>query len=397
MTAILSRLTPSRRWLQFGLRTMLLLTFAAGAWFGWFVDRAQRQKRAVKAIEAGRGFVVYRHELDAGLTTEVSDLDYATRRKRSGAPGPEWLCNLVGDEYLAQVVNVHAPFGKPSVVLKGLLQELPWLEHLTIRVQSRDDYACLQGLERLKHLHLMNRSPTVRLQWLRDSHGLEELSLRDDGVTENLEHLDEFVNLREMWISSESIADEAMQHIGALPRLKQLLISCECISADGMKALAGLKTLEYICLDCKGLGDVAAEPLKELTNLKALTIEDSQLTDAGLAHLENLPRLEILSINADRLTGVALARLNKNLRAVNLYWRHPITDADLTCFQRLPRLNDLTLFRRTTITDSGLAVLKTMPQLKEIHFQSPGVTKAGIDDLKRALPGCRVDIKIADR
>lgn len=394
MAAMLSRLLkPSRRWLQFSLRTMLLSTLAVAVWLGWFVDRAQRQKRAVEAIEARRGFVIYRHELNADMPSDIWNLDDAARKKIAGAPGPEWLCGLIGDEYFTQVVKVDAPLGKPRIVLKDSLRDLPWLEDLRIGVQCREDYECLRGLKRLKELFIVDWSPTISLQCLVESQGLESIVLRA-GAAENLEGLEELSNLRELSIVSKSISAEAMQHIAALPRLERLLISCNSISAAAMTPLAGLQSLERLTLDCEGLSDAAIAPLAQLANLKSLAIQESQLTDAGLAHLANLPRLECLSIDADRFTSEGLARLNKNLTYLELRLREPVSDADLTYFKRLPKLNDLAFYRRAAITDAGLAILKTMPRLKEIYFKSPDVTKAGIEDLKRALPCCQVDIEI---
>ena len=50
---------PKRRWLRFSLRTLLLLTAVIAAWFGWQVNKAQKQKAAVAAVEAAGGTVEY--------------------------------------------------------------------------------------------------------------------------------------------------------------------------------------------------------------------------------------------------------------------------------------------------------------------------------------------------
>ena len=46
---------PRRRWLQFSLRSALLLMTAACIWLGWRVARERRVKEAIAAIEAMGG------------------------------------------------------------------------------------------------------------------------------------------------------------------------------------------------------------------------------------------------------------------------------------------------------------------------------------------------------
>ena len=53
---------PRRRWLQFSLRTMLVLVLIFGAGLGWFareVQKARAQREAAKAIEKLGGGVVW--------------------------------------------------------------------------------------------------------------------------------------------------------------------------------------------------------------------------------------------------------------------------------------------------------------------------------------------------
>lgn len=398
MAAIFSRLKFSRRWLQFSLRTMLLLMFAVGIWLGWFVDRAQRQKRAVERIEAGlMGRVVYRHQRPGtlGSMDRSSTLIF---RQPVGSPSPAWLCELFGDEYFVEVVGVTRPLGDPKRVLKDSLQDLPWLEELQILVETSDDFANLQNLKRLKRLTLSNWSHDVHFECLAESRELEVLEFTGEGKHPNFEHLEQFQNLRELSIQSEPVDDEAMAHVAGLPRLERLVLECN-ISDEGLKPLERLGSLKKLMINARSVTDAGAESLKKLTRLNELSINGTKMTDRALESLVHLSCLRSLSLKGEHFTGEALSRLNRNLTSLTLSGlTRPISDADLKSLEGLVSLERLRIFaglhyRRTFITDRGLQTLKQLPRLKEVCFESPYVTKAGIAELKRALPACDVQIR----
>jgi len=53
---------PPRRWLQFSLRSMLILTAVAAIWLGWLVKQVRDQRAAVQAVRQLGGSVYYHHE-----------------------------------------------------------------------------------------------------------------------------------------------------------------------------------------------------------------------------------------------------------------------------------------------------------------------------------------------
>jgi hypothetical protein len=57
---------------------------------------------------------------------------------------------------------------------------------------------------------------------------------------------------------------------------------------------------------------------------------------------------------------------------------------------RLRNLEDLDLFY-TDVTDAGLLRLKTLRNLQFINLHGTNVTDVGVSELRRALPGLRVD------
>jgi hypothetical protein len=84
---------------QFGISTLLLLTCAVAVSCSWFtcrMQKAKRQKEVVAEIVRWRGAVGYDYQFDP-----LGNMMFVR------PPGPEWLRNLVGIDFLANVVYVH--------------------------------------------------------------------------------------------------------------------------------------------------------------------------------------------------------------------------------------------------------------------------------------------------
>ena len=113
-------MTPRRRWLQFSLRTLMVLVLVLGCGMGWFayeLQQAQRQRDAVEAIRNLGGIVAYDYQVSA------------SRLRRM--PPPEWARRLVGDDFLANVVLVDS-HSRRSVSERDHLQVL----HVLPQAQS---------------------------------------------------------------------------------------------------------------------------------------------------------------------------------------------------------------------------------------------------------------------
>jgi hypothetical protein len=59
LAKLVSMLTPKRRWAQFSLATMFVAVTVLCVWLAVVVNRANRQRDAVAAIEALDGLVEY--------------------------------------------------------------------------------------------------------------------------------------------------------------------------------------------------------------------------------------------------------------------------------------------------------------------------------------------------
>ena len=107
---------------------MLLFTALVAAWFAIQVNKVQKQRAAVAAIQAAGGTVYYDWQGMPNNEPNGEFLlhDYRTLRR----PIPDWLIDFVGDEYFQDVV--HVSFGDTVVddTLVLHLAKLPKLETL---------------------------------------------------------------------------------------------------------------------------------------------------------------------------------------------------------------------------------------------------------------------------
>ena len=62
MSALPSK--PKRRWFQFSLRTFLVLMTVFAVWFGWAMNKAREQRKAVAWVEELGGAVWYDYQVD---------------------------------------------------------------------------------------------------------------------------------------------------------------------------------------------------------------------------------------------------------------------------------------------------------------------------------------------
>lgn len=107
--------------------------------------------------------------------------------------------------------------------------------------------------------------------------------------------------------------------------------------------------------------------LSGLVRIERLKIWQADVDDAALSNLENLIHLEELWLADTRISDRGLAKLSrmKNLTVLNL--------------------------RFTEISDRGLSYLFVLRRLKQLDLRDTEVTPAGVERLKRRLPGLVVE------
>jgi hypothetical protein len=121
----------------------------------------------------------------------------------------------------------------------------------------------------------------------------------------------------------------------------------ELVGKDRLGKMKVFDRIDVIKLNFSEITDGEANQLSRLTNLTSLSIDGTDVTDAGLAHLSRLSSLKVLSLES------------------------------------------------TAITDNGLTHLSRLANLKDLSLRHTAATATGAEKLRKALPQCRIDGRMA--
>jgi hypothetical protein len=172
--------------------------------------------------------------------------------------------------------------------------------------------------------------------------------------------------------------------------------------------------LQSLDLSATALGDGDLVQLKPLNGLHRLVLDGTAVTNAGLAHLKDLPALTELLLARTQVSDDGLEQLKplKGLRVLGLDGC-PIRGIGLDQLQELPQLTELRLSCPTltnlfvaplgelkklerlslagsSVGDEGLKHLHGLVALQELDLTGTKVMDAGISELRKALPNCRI-------
>ena len=123
--------------------------------------------------------------------------------------------------------------------------------------------------------------------------------------------------------------------------------------------------------------------LEKLTQLKELHLPNNQLTD--VKGLEKLTQLTYLDLSNNQLTDVKGLENLTQLKELFLF-ENQLTD--VKGLERLTQLEALGLIYNKLIDLKGLEKLTQLTRLS--LGDNPGLTKAQIDELQKALPKCDI-------
>ncbi|HVX61189.1 MAG TPA: hypothetical protein VHC19_11320 [Pirellulales bacterium] len=218
-------LKPTRRWAQFSLGTMWALITALCLTLGMWIVPAEKQRRAVAAIEA----------LDVEL--RYSDPDPESSETFPVNVLRRWLPRAYFDS--VQGVTFSPDSGSES---------------------TDDGLAHLQQLNGLRDLFLESTDVTdAGLRRLQDLPHLRSLDLSQTRVTDaGLAYLKPLKELQELWLDGVAITDEGLIRLRALTGLRDLFL------AGAPVTRAGLERLRHALPACRihavDVGGAAASP-----------------------------------------------------------------------------------------------------------------------------------------
>lgn len=265
---------------------------------------------------------------------------------------------------------------------------------------------------------------------------LQTLSLAKTNVTDQgLVHLKALVNLQSLNLWCTDVTNAGLAHLKGLTNLRTLVFCPTRVYEKDLTNLKELKSLQWLDLTAFRVGGESLAPLKELKNLQGLVLYDSEVPCYCLPHLQELKSLQWLDLGGEStggpidmaylkgltnlqtlklrhrdVAGEKLAHLKelKNLQTLDLS-STVLGNAELAHLKELKSLQWLDL-SATWVEDAGLAHLKGLANLRTLYLNDmrrnvkrrsftssydnyPGaglITDAGVDDLRKALPACKI-------
>ncbi|HEV8072018.1 MAG TPA: protein kinase [Planctomycetaceae bacterium] len=158
-------------------------------------------------------------------------------------------------------------------------------------------------------------------------------------------------------IPSESFQIKRVSLAGVRLPLKEVL---DALKKPGVDALSSLDLSDTAIVDA----DLAS--LKGLIHLRRLVLDGAYIEGQGLIHLQELPELRDLRLGCPKLVEFFLVEL-----------------------AGLKKLEKLSL-AKSHVSDEGARQLAQLKHLKELDLTETKVTAAGVHELQKSLPTCRI-------
>jgi len=186
-----------------------------------------------------------------------------------------------------------------------------------------------------------------------------------------------------------------VEELKPLPHLRTLHLS-PFVNDSGLKELGSLGRLEGLHLLASQTTDAGLKHISRLQELRTLQLTRTRISDEGLAHISKLKHLRDLDISIAAITDHGLnevARMS-GLTRLDISGLDGISDAGMQSVAKLANHRVLWVYN-TKVTDDGLKALASLKHLEELRIFRTGVTDAGVQSFKNAVPDCHVRWKVA--
>ncbi len=338
---------PNRRWLQFSLRTFLIVLTLLAMGLGYVSFRAREQREAVARINELGGHIQYDYQRGSN--------------PKPSPPGWPWLRRLVGDEYFQDVAFVNLGNTKVSDADLRLISKLRRTKILTLDGTNISDegLASIRGMSELQSLGLMKTKVTTE--------GIRRMRPPRTGSTVRL--------------AETSIGDDALPNLSSCGFL---ILDGTAITSQGVQKLAESKTLIDFSIQRTAVDDAAVPSLVKIKTLTWLLVWDTKISGEGLFRLRNaLPNCHVDGPVVDFSGGFNPAAPGPEgggwkPRMERLLW--------LNKAQHLK----LVVLADPLVTDGHLATLEGLDHLELLDLRGASVTDAGVKRLQKALPKLKI-------
>lgn len=379
---------PSRRWLRFSLRAllvfMLLVSLPLG-WLGMKLANKRAERKLALEIDRSGGLVSYdwKSDFDSpdGWSSSLRD---GISRLATGEPDEG---DVIGVSWSIVPRAIDArPF------LRQVIRRFPQLRDLNLDGANVDD-ASLRGIERLSKLEVLDLGRTP---------------VTDEG----LKHVAGLRKLKVLGLDLTDVSDVGFSQLTRLPDLHDISVRGTCVSADAVAALRINRPDVKIDWTPR-LEEDAMAAVRELHQRGWIVVlfpgehgsaprvrvypDPAELptpTDSDRHLFERLPPFEVSlgSRNELRILGfvVELGQLEELF-----VW--DIDDEMLLAIGVAARLKVLRVHGKR-ISDKGLAVLRQLPNLEILAVAPAPLTREGFEHITEAkalkslsLGQCTVD------
>jgi Leucine-rich repeat (LRR) protein len=272
---------PRRRWILYGLRTLVVLLFLACVARYWIAVKllpVKRERAAAEAIELSGGAVTWTYPDSTG-ESRVRD----------------WLKRILGDDYFARPDNVT--------------------------VCSDAAMESLVHLRQVRRLYLGGTQVSdAGLEHLSDVTQLEVLSIAGTQVTDaGLAYLAGLTQLQELWLMDTPVTDAGLERLTGLTQLRELSFVGGEVTDIGLRHVSKLTTLSRLWVTGAQVTRAGLEHLKALTRLEQLYLTDMPVSDTDAVILRRaMPNCWIMVVRPDRETSIGFGKTTDEKGAVHL-------------------------------------------------------------------------------
>ncbi len=131
--------------------------------------------------------------------------------------------------------------------------------------------------------------------------------------------------------------------------------------------------------------------LRNLPHFTTLIAGETALGDEAIARLKGLPQLEGVYLSGTKLTDVGLKSLTRFQKLKHLHVAGTqVTDEGVASITAWANLSFLFL-DRCAITDQSVGVLARQTSLRHLHVAGTKLSQAGGEQLRAALPQCKIE------
>ena len=297
-----------RRIWRFSLRTLLIGLTLFCVWLGMWANSANRQRRAVEAIELSGG----RFNYDYQRVPTPSGRSGQRFSYKVQPPGPKWLRKIVGDHYF--ITPVTLLIGEQPGIKDDCLKHLDALPSLesamfyNVPITDRDS-SHFRHPTNLRFLTfneetLSGESAPRQFDFLQYLPKLESLSLIDSRFGDSdARFLKRTVDLNTLFLYDSAIGDEGLAQLQHLKKLEMIGLGGTRVTDAGIARLTPLPKLRYASLNNLNLTDAAIEAFSKMSSLRDLELHNTKMTREGLSKLRTLlPKCEINGLGGDGST-----------------------------------------------------------------------------------------------